>query len=185
VCNIQQNPKFSTVRFHGDPTGLGRVANRSARHRCLVHAPLKLAGVPNPSRFEGFGFRSNTYKNLRSLAPVRLSHDLSTSFPKRNYPAKIIRAHSLPLLEIAPKPCYKKLHPKYPNNIFVPRQTGPERSRVYPLRRAVVSLPAVAGRGLLAEASGLLGGYVPAVCERDVTMARPRGWPTLSHQPGE
>jgi hypothetical protein len=39
-------------------------------------------------------------------------------------PRKIIHAHSLRLLEIAPKPCYKKLHPKYPNNIFVLRTNG-------------------------------------------------------------
>ena len=71
-------------------TSLGRVANRSARHRCFVQVPLKLAGVPNPSRFEGCGFRSNTYKNFLSLAPLKLRHDLSGAFPKRNCHAKII-----------------------------------------------------------------------------------------------
>jgi hypothetical protein len=34
----------------------GRVADPSAQHRSLLRAPLKLARVPNPSRFEGFGF---------------------------------------------------------------------------------------------------------------------------------
>jgi hypothetical protein len=34
----------------------GRVANPSARHRFSVLARLKPAGVPNPSRCEGFGF---------------------------------------------------------------------------------------------------------------------------------
>ena len=68
-----------------------------------------------------------------ATAPVRTGRPLRPeSFPKRYCPGKIIHAHSLPLLEIPPKPCYKKLHPKYPNNIFVPRQTGPERKCVYP-----------------------------------------------------
>jgi hypothetical protein len=34
----------------------GRVANPSARHRCLVHTRLKPAGCRSPSACEGFGF---------------------------------------------------------------------------------------------------------------------------------
>ena len=67
--------------------------------------------------------------------------------PKTELCTKIIHAHSLPLLEIAPKPCYKKFHPKYPNNIFVPRQTGPGRSCGLLAEASLPSLPAVAGRG--------------------------------------
>jgi hypothetical protein len=36
--------------------GMGRVANLPARHRSLLKAQLKLAGVPNSSVCEGFGF---------------------------------------------------------------------------------------------------------------------------------
>ena len=62
------------------------------------------------------GFRSNACD-----IPAAILHPI----PKTELLRKKNRVHSLPLLEIAPKPCYKKLHPKYPNNIFVPRQKGP------------------------------------------------------------
>ena len=114
------------------------------------------------------GFKLDTCKNSVAIPP---------SFPKRNCLAKIIRAHSLPLLEIAPKPCYKKLHPKYPNNIFVPRQKGPERSvcRVYP--------PWAGGGDLMGSAKG---GYVPAACRRERTIARRSQPPrrTSTRKPG-
>ena len=50
-----------------------------------------------------FGFRSHD---------DNASEEYLTSFPKWNWLAKIIRVHRLRLLEIAPNPCYKKLHPK-------------------------------------------------------------------------
>ena len=56
-------------------------------------------------------FRSERAKTFL-LAPVKLGHRFYSAFPKRNCLVKIIHVHSLRLLEIAPKPCYKKLHPK-------------------------------------------------------------------------
>jgi hypothetical protein len=49
-----------------------------------------------------FGFSSHDCNAFAGIPPI----------PKTELLAKIIHAHSLPLLEIAPKPCYKKLHPK-------------------------------------------------------------------------
>ena len=74
-------------------------------------------------------------------------------FPKWNYRAKIIHAHSLRLLEIAQKPCYKKLYPKYPNNVFVPRQTG-RSGAAFTRRGGSRVYPPVAGEGQSASAAG-------------------------------
>jgi hypothetical protein len=121
--------KFRHDLYCSFPKRNSRVANPSARHRCLVQTQPKLAG--GAESFLWF-YRKGSGLDL-TTATLSLEYP---SFPKRNYLAKIIRAHSLRLLEIAPKPCYKKLHPKYPNNIFVPRQKGPERSCVFPPWRA-------------------------------------------------
>jgi hypothetical protein len=92
--------------------------------------------LKGPTRFV---FQASRFRLNNCKIPPRFL----LPFPKWNCRAKIIHAHSLRLLEIAPNPCYKKLHPKYPNNIFVPRQKGPERTCV----SSLPSLPAVAGRG--------------------------------------
>ena len=53
----------------------------------------------------------------------------------------------------------------------MPRQTGPERSCVNPKRIHPEAL-AKGGRSSDGVVKAVVGGYVPAVCGRDVTMAR-------------
>ena len=53
--------------------------------------------------------------------PAIFRRDLSL-VPKMELPRK--NNSRTRLLKIAPEPCYKELHPKYPNNIFVPDKWG-------------------------------------------------------------